>query len=135
MQSTFGSVGQSAQRRDLPKANTRTKPERTDMQIQTNTDNHIDGHLALAAHVESVVRKALRHVQDRISRVEVHLGDESGSRTASDDKRCVMEARIDGRSPLAVTQNADSLHQAIDGAARKLKAALETALGRQSEHK
>jgi ribosome-associated translation inhibitor RaiA len=105
------------------------------MQIQTNTDNHIDGHVALAAHVELVVQKTLRHVQDRISRVEVHLSDESGSRAASDDKRCVMEARIDGRPPVAVTQNAGSIHQAIDGAARKLKAALDTALGRQSEHK
>lgn len=104
------------------------------MQIQTNTDNHIEGHEALAAHVQSVVEKTLRHAQDRITRVEVHLGDESRGRAGTEDKRCVMEARIEGRQPVAVTQNAASIHQAIDGAARKLKAALDTALGRQSNH-
>jgi ribosomal subunit interface protein len=104
------------------------------MQIQTNTDNHIDGHEALAVHVEAVVAKTLRHIQDRVMRVEVHLSKESSGRAGADDKRCVMEARVEGRQPVAVTQDAASIHQAIDGAARKLKAALDTALGRQGEH-
>lgn len=36
-----------------------------------------------------------------ISRVEVHLSDEDGKKGGQNDKRCMMEARLDGRQPAA----------------------------------
>lgn len=105
------------------------------MQIQVNTDHHIEGREALAAHVKSVVEHALGRSSDRVTRVEVHLGDEHGRKGGKGDKRCVMEARLQGRDPLAVTEHADTLHQAIDGASRKLTRMVESTIERMHDHK
>ena len=105
------------------------------MQIQINTDHHIDGNEALSAHVEAVVEKALRHVKDQLTRVEVHIDDENGGKAGIDDKRCLMEARLRSHQPVVVSHHAGSIHQAVDGAARKLRAALEALLGRLDEHR
>ncbi len=105
------------------------------MQIQINTDNHIDGNAALSAHVDAVVSNTLRHVKDHITRVEVHLADENGGKSGADDKRCVMEARMTNYPPVAVSDHAGSIHQAVDGAARKLRASIETLLGRLDDHR
>lgn len=105
------------------------------MQIQINTDNHIDGNEALSTHVEAVVESAVRHMKDHLTRVEVHLEDENGGKAGSDDKRCLMEARLRNHQPVAVSHNAGSVHQAVDGAARKLKASLESLLGRLDDHR
>ncbi len=100
------------------------------MQIQVNTDNHIVGREALADHVRGVVEAALNHVSDQITRIEVHLSDENGEKSGQDDKRCMMEARLSGRQPTAVTHHASTMDQAIDGAAEKLKRSVEGTLGR-----
>lgn len=104
------------------------------MLIQVNTDNHIKGREALVAQVESTVESNLRHFQNHITRVEVHLTDENSQKGGAKDKRCMMEARIEGRQPLAVSHEAESLTQAVDGAAKKLKASLATAMGRLNGH-
>lgn len=100
------------------------------MQIQVNTDKHVDGSEALTAHVQAVVERTLRHLRDHITRVEVHLSDENAGKPGIDDKRCLIEARLERHNPVAASHQAGSLHQAIDGAADKLKTALQTTLGR-----
>lgn len=104
------------------------------MQIQINTDHNIDGREALADHVRGVVAGALSRFSDRITRIEVHLsdqsGDDGGASSGQDDKRCMLEARIEGRQPLAVTHQAATLHQAVDVAADKLSRMIEHTLGR-----
>lgn len=100
------------------------------MQIQINTDHHIEGHEALVAWATGEVKSALTRHSEHITRVEVHLSDENGHKTGQSDKRCVMEARLEGRQPMAVTQHAESLHQAVTGAADKLARAIESTLGR-----
>ena len=101
------------------------------MQIQINTDRNIEGREALAAQVSGVVENALSRISDRITRVEVHLSDEnSDKKGGNDNMRCVMEARLDGRQPVAVTHQAETLDQAIDGAADKLTRLIESTLGR-----
>ncbi len=100
------------------------------MHIEIHTDTNIVGREALAADVESVVESALHRFRDRISRVEVHLSDENGRRGGRDDKRCMMEARIEGRRPTAVTHQAATVGDAVDGAADKLKRSIESTLGR-----
>lgn len=100
------------------------------MQIQINTDDHVDGTEALGRHVRAVVQTTMNRFSDRISRVEVHLGDENGHKGGPMDKRCMMEVRLEGRQPTAVTHHADTIHQAIAGAADKLERAVENVLGR-----
>jgi ribosome-associated translation inhibitor RaiA len=104
------------------------------MIIQFNTDHTIKSRDSLTAEVEASVRSSLSHYQGRISRVEVHLSDENGDKGGGNDIRCVMEARPDGHQPVAVTQKADDLIDAINGASVKLKAALDHTFGRLQQH-
>ena len=106
------------------------------MQIQINTDRHIEGHEALAAKVSGVVESALSRISDSITRVEVHLSDEnSAKKGGNDDIRCVMEARLEGRQPSAVTHQAATVDQAVDGAAEKLTRMIESTLGQLRDQK
>jgi ribosome-associated translation inhibitor RaiA len=108
------------------------------MQIQTNTDSNITGSEGLAAQAKTIVEGALARFSDQITRVEIHLSDENGPgfgaedkpRFGVEDKRCMMEARLEGRRPIAVTHQAATLEQAMDGAADKLKRSIESTLGR-----
>jgi len=105
------------------------------MQIQVNTDKNIEGDEALVAQIEATVTKSLSHFSTRITRVEVHVSDENGDKNGQNDKRCLMEARLEGRQPTAVTCDAPTLAQAVAGAADKLKNSLETTVKRLSEHR
>jgi ribosome-associated translation inhibitor RaiA len=100
------------------------------MLIQVNTDRHIEGHEALTTQVREAVESALRRNSDQITRVEVHLSDENAQKSGPGDKRCVMEARLEGRQPVAVTHDAATLAQAIDGAAEKLSHLIQNTLER-----
>lgn len=103
------------------------------MKIQVNTDSNIEGHEELVGHVTGVVESALGRVGARITRVEVHLSDQNGDKGGPDDKRCTMEARIEGRQPFAVTHQAASLNDALDGAVDKLKRSLVSTLERLND--
>jgi ribosome-associated translation inhibitor RaiA len=54
----------------------------------------------------------------------------NGSKHGERDKRCTLEARVGGMSPVVVHHQADTLREAIDGAADKLERALEHTIGR-----
>jgi ribosome-associated translation inhibitor RaiA len=103
------------------------------MQIQVNTDHNIEGHETLIANVRSAVERALDRFSDRITRVEVHLSDQNGDKGGPNDKRCTMEARLEGRQPMAVTHDAATLDQAIDGATDEILRFLESTLERLQE--
>jgi ribosome-associated translation inhibitor RaiA len=106
------------------------------MQIQINTDHNIEGHQALAAQVSGVVENTLARFSDHITRVEVHLSDENIHKNdKKTDKRCMMEARLEGRQPIAVTHWAATLDQSVDGAADKLARLIESTLDRLHDQK
>ncbi len=104
------------------------------MKIQLNTDGNISGTEKLAQHVTGVVEYALSRFSDRITRIEVHLSDENGPKSGPDAKRCMMEARLRGRQPTAVTHEAETLDRAIDGAADKLQRLLGHTVERLRPH-
>lgn len=100
------------------------------MQIQFSTDRNIEGRDALAEEVRGVVETALSRLSDHITRVEVHVSDENGQKSGQFAKRCMMEARLEGRQPIAVTHQAETLDVAVHGAAVKLTRLIESTLGR-----
>ena len=57
------------------------------MQIQLNTDDHVQGADSLAAWAERELKDKLARFRDHITRVEVHLSDLNASRVGGDDKR------------------------------------------------
>ncbi|GIK47551.1 MAG: hypothetical protein KJZ75_06880 [Hyphomonadaceae bacterium] len=105
------------------------------MQIQVNTDNTVQGVESAAAFVERELRSTLGRFEDQITRIEVHLGDVNGAKRGSNDKRCMIEARLAGRQPETATEQADRLDLAITGASRKLLRLIETAVGKRDDVK
>jgi len=110
-------------------------PKETSVKIQLNTDANIDGNEALAMHVSATVEQALARFSEHVTRVEVHLSDANGSKAGQQDQRCVLEARLEGRQPVAVTHHANSVDQALQGAAQKLARVLDSTLGRLHDHR
>lgn len=101
------------------------------MHIQINTDHNIAGREAMADRVSGVVESALGQFSDHITHVEVHLSDENSDKKVGHDAiRCMIEARLEGRQPVAVTHQTSSLEQAVDGAADKLARLLASSIGR-----
>ncbi len=100
------------------------------MQIQINTDHNIDGHEAMLSRVRSTVEEALNRVSNHVTRVEVHLSDENGNKGGPNDKRCVMEGRLEGRQAVAVTKDGETVEQVVHSAADKLAGLVESTLER-----
>lgn len=100
------------------------------MQIQVNSDNHIESSIRLEEWVRTTVESTLERYEEDLTRVEVHIRDENGDKPGPHDLRCQMEARPKGHQPISVTHKADTLEQAVDGAAVKLDHALEHLFGK-----
>jgi ribosome-associated translation inhibitor RaiA len=100
------------------------------MQIQFNTDKNVTGNEELIALSTSLISEELSRYSHQITRMEVHLSDEDGNKEGFNDKRCMMEARLAGMKPIAVTSHANTHEQAINGALSKLKTSLEKTTGR-----
>ena len=105
------------------------------MQVQVSTDHNIVGHEAFTDEVRGVVEGALTRFSDRITRVEIHVSDENSSKGGQDDKRCMLEARLEGRKPIAVTHQASTLVEAVRCAADKMMRLIENTMGRQRDQK
>lgn len=105
------------------------------MQIIVNTDHHLIGSEELVARVQADVTATLDRFDDHVTRVEVHLNDENSVKAGANDKRCMMEARVRGHPPVAVTAHADSVDLAIAAASDKLERALDAVLGRLDDRR
>ncbi|MFO0912805.1 MAG: ribosomal subunit interface protein [Pirellulales bacterium] len=106
------------------------------MQIQVNTDNHIHGSAGLAQQIEELLVGKLKHFSPRITRLEVHLSDESSSvKSSDDDKRCLIEARLMGMDPVSVSDRSGSVLQAAQGATKKLQSLLESMIGKLEDRR
>ena len=57
------------------------------MQIQVHTDTNIEGGDRLLGYVETEINAALSRFSDRLTRVEVHLGDENANKSGEDGWR------------------------------------------------
>lgn len=99
------------------------------MQIQINTDSHIEADPDLRKAVEATVAGALGRFGERLTRVEVHLTDVNANKGGR-DIRCVMEARAAGLQPVMVDELANDVDSAVREAAGKLERALDTRFGR-----
>jgi len=100
------------------------------MIIQLNTDKNIEGSEKLRVYLTSFISEELSRFSQQITRVEVHLSDENGPKEGLNDKRCMIEARLEGMKPIAVTNHANTQELAVEGAVEKLKISLGTIIGR-----
>lgn len=100
------------------------------MQIKINTDKNIHGDERLKEAARALVTQGLGHLLARLTRVEVHLQDENAQKGGADDIRCMIEARPEGMAPQAVTHHDANVDAAVRGAAKKLRALLESEFGK-----
>jgi len=100
------------------------------MKIQFNTDKNIEGTAALETFVSKKINSGLKHLSDKVTRVEVHLSDQNADKEGSDDIQCKIEARIQGKQPVIVASKSESKEKAIDDAVEKMKARLGTIIGK-----
>ncbi|HYF57417.1 MAG TPA: HPF/RaiA family ribosome-associated protein [Burkholderiaceae bacterium] len=99
------------------------------MQFQLNTDHNVRGSEDLAARLQADTEAALDRFTARITRVEMHLGDLNAAKSGA-DKRCQIEVRIAGRTPVSVHHVAPAVREAVDGALDKMSSALDHAFGK-----
>jgi ribosomal subunit interface protein len=100
------------------------------MQVQVRHDEYIQGGESLAQWIQSETVERLSRFREHLTRVEVHLSDVDAGKSGTADKRCVVEARLAGRQPIAVNAEADKLADAFTAAVDKLARAIDTDLGR-----
>jgi hypothetical protein len=105
------------------------------MQINVYPDDNLSGGASLAAWVEKETKDMLAHFASQLTRVEVHLGDESAGKAGALDKRCAIEARVAGMDPVSVINKGPNVEAACRGALRKLRSALDSRLGRRQDQK
>jgi ribosome-associated translation inhibitor RaiA len=104
------------------------------MQVQVNHDNHVRIGEETAQRLTQVLESSLSQFVDRITRIEMHLGDENSAKGGAADKRCMLEARLRNLEPIAVTHQAASLQLAFEGALEKLEHALSHQVGKLQTH-
>ncbi|MDD2196358.1 MAG: HPF/RaiA family ribosome-associated protein [Bacteroidales bacterium] len=104
------------------------------MLILFNTDNNVTGSEELIASSTSIISEELSRFSEQITRVVIHLSDVDGNKDGPNDKRCMVEARLAGMKPIAVTERANTHEQALSGAVDKLKASLKSLTGRLKDY-
>lgn len=101
------------------------------MQIQVHTDRHIQSDERLAEFIRDTLQTKLSRFVDHLTRIEVHLSDENGNtKHDGNDKRCLLEARPEGLEPVAITEHAATVGQAVTGAADKMQRKLSSLVGK-----
>jgi len=104
------------------------------MKIQFNTDKAINGDEKHQDYFTSIIAEALKRYESHLTRIEVHLSDENGDKEGLHTMLCLLEARMEGRQPIAVTCQADTVELSVSGAIEKLKNSLDTIIGRLQNH-
>lgn len=105
------------------------------MHIQVNTDNTIEGREDVIRFVTGVVESKLGAVSGPITRIELHLQDQNAAKSGPDDKRCLVEARLEGRQPVVAEATAATIQSAVTGAVDKLRNVLDREIGKARERR
>ncbi len=104
------------------------------MKIQINTDKNLSVNEEYGNQLEALLTEKLSRFDEHLTRLEIHLSDENGNKEALEDKKCLLEARMKGKQPIAVSALGNTYDQAVNGAIDKVKASLDTIIGRLQNH-
>ncbi|WP_372730155.1 hypothetical protein [Nocardioides sp.] len=103
------------------------------MDILVNTDSNVDCDAEEVRRIEADLRSTFDRFDHRVTRIEVHLSDESAGRETRDDTRCLLEARPSGMDPVVVRHHATGVDEALSGATDKLMSLLTKAFDRRTD--
>lgn len=105
------------------------------MNIQVRHDHHIEGSARFIEYVRQRIEQEFDRQSNQITHFEVHFSDDSAAKHGEHDKKCMIEARISGLKPAAVTCKGDSLELVLDGAIEKLHHWVEHHLAKTQSHR
>ncbi|MGE3181567.1 MAG: HPF/RaiA family ribosome-associated protein [Phycisphaerae bacterium] len=92
------------------------------MQININSDNHIDMDERTLLFWQDEIGTALNRFESWVTRLEVHLTDEnSEAKGGDDDIRCLIEARPKSHQPVSVDVRAATVEQALKEGIRTIE--------------
>lgn len=95
------------------------------MIVQINTDKNIEGYSRMNEFYAGEITRELARFDEKVTRIEVHLSDENSDKFGKDDKRCLIEARVEKQSPIAVTSHGDTIEKAFTESIGKIKRLLD----------
>lgn len=104
------------------------------MDIQFNTDNSLTHVSGVAGRVEAHLRERLGRFEERLTRLEVHVGDTNGPKGGPGDIACTIEARPRGGAPLSASAEAADVDAAVRSASSKLVTVLDRHFGKSDRH-
>jgi hypothetical protein len=104
------------------------------MIIQINTDNNLSIDERSNDFFSAQISEELQHFSSHITRIELHLKDESAGKDGLNYISCVLEARLENRQPIAVTSQEDSIDLAVSSAIEKAKTAINSIMGKIQSH-
>ncbi len=106
------------------------------LKIIINSDSNLEIDAAVSQQIETDIEKRLGRFEDKITRVVVHLSDENANKEGGqDDKRCMLEARPEGKNAINVTHNAPTVQVAVNHATRKMERLLDETFKRIKDPK
>lgn len=100
------------------------------MEVFFNHDKNLEGKERIEAYFSGRIKEELKRFEDKLTRIEVHLSDQNGGKSAKNDKQCVLEARPQGLKPIAVTGTGDTVEKAISDAVKKIHKSLTSLMGK-----
>ncbi|MDQ3232102.1 MAG: HPF/RaiA family ribosome-associated protein [Pseudobdellovibrionaceae bacterium] len=105
------------------------------MYIQVNAHNSLTAPAKLQSWASEELENALSRFSTKLSRIEVYLSDENQGAETANDKRCSIEAKMDGFPMMAVAHQGDTIGEALLGATEKLQKILDKKIGKLQHHK
>ena len=108
------------------------------MKVQVNASNDVQNKESLERWASDYLNERLARFSQDLTSIEVQLTDENhGTKGGAADKRCMLEARMAGRAPVAVTAFGADQNLAFRAAGEKLEHALDHAIGKldRREHR
>lgn len=100
------------------------------MEILINTDHNISGSAKMRSYMQADLESSFERFSDHLTRLEVKISDENAGKEGENDKKCVLEARLRGMQPIAVTGRGNSIDQALGDASTKMKTSLDSTMGK-----
>lgn len=106
------------------------------MPIQINSDNSTAVSEAAVEGMTAQLETALAaRFEDRLTRVEVYLAEETAPHASERMIKCTIEARPRGQQPLEVCARAVDVEAALHAATHKAITALDTHFGKMTDRK
>jgi ribosome-associated translation inhibitor RaiA len=105
------------------------------MYIQVNAHNSLTAPARLQSWASEELERSLSRFSAKLSRIEVYLSDENQAKEGGNDKRCSIEAKLDGFPMMAVAHQGDTIGEALMGATEKLERILDKKVGKLQHHK